>query len=121
MIAPILLLAMLAACQGTRDAYSAAAGDPETTAKVVSEHYIAIIHELNTMKASGQLAGAQLAQAQQLVSAAKPVIDQLAIASSNFQALKNAKTEAELNGALNNATIAVSNLIDLLRGIRPAA
>jgi hypothetical protein len=120
MIAPILLLMMLAACQGTRDAYSAAVG-PDQTAKVVAEHYIAIIHELNTMKASGQLAGAQLVAAQQLVTAAKPVIDQLAIASSNFEALQNAKTEAELKGALNNATIAVSNLIDLLRGIRPAA
>lgn len=111
-------MVLQAGCAGTRNAYTAAKGDPEATAKVVSEHYIAVVHELNTLKQDGTLNGEALVRAQALVSSTKPLIDQLAIAAQHFAAVKNAKTEEELTIALNEATLAVSKLIDIIRAAR---
>jgi len=113
----VLLAIMATGCAGTRDAYKAAEG-VEETAKVMSEHYLAILNELNVMKANGDLAGAALDRAQSVVRVAAPAIDEVRLASDNYTAAKTAKTEAELTAALSRAAIQLSRLIDIIKPVR---
>lgn len=111
----IVLALVLSACAGTRMAYQAADGIEET-AKVVAEHYYAVIREANTLSASGQLTGTALAKAQDVVRATQPVITQLVEASRAYTALRDAETEADLSAAISTAAIAISKLMDALKG-----
>ena len=115
----ILLLGLLAlsACQGTQRAYEAAEG-VDQNAKVVAEHYYALVKEANDMKAAGTLAGGELVQAQNLVRDTKPAIDSLADAARAYENAQTAETEADLNRAINDAATAVSKLIDIIKAAR---
>jgi len=115
-LAILVASSMLAGCTGTRAAYKAADGLDET-AKVVSEHYYALVHEANVLKDSGQLAGQELDTAQALVATTAPVILDLASAAQTFETLQTAETEAELQKAINDAAIAVSRLVDLIKAV----
>ncbi len=111
----IVLALVFAGCAGTRSAYQAAEGIDET-AKVMAEHYYAVIREANTLSASGELTGSALAKAQDVVRATQPFITELAAASRAYTALQNAETEADLSAAISNAAIAISKLIDVVKG-----
>lgn len=111
----IMLALVLTACAGTRSAYQAAEGLDET-AKVIAEHYYAVIREANALSASGQLTGTALAKAQDVVRATQPTITELAGASRAYTALRDAETEADLSNAISNAAIAISRLIDVVKG-----
>jgi hypothetical protein len=113
----VLLAIMATGCAGTRDAYKAAEG-VEETAKVMSEHYLAILTELNVMKANGDLAGAALERAQSVVRVAAPALDEVRLASDNYAAARSAQTEAELTAALSRAAIQLSRLIDIIKPAR---
>ena len=114
----VLCLALaLAACQGTKQAYQAAEGVDEN-AKVVAEHYFALVREANDLKASGALAGGDLVKAQQIVRSTRPAIDQLATAARAYENVQTATTEAELNAAITQAATSISSLIDIIKRAR---
>ncbi len=116
----IVLALVFAGCAGTRSAYQAAEGIDET-AKVMAEHYYAVIREANTLSASGLLTGSALAKAQDVVRATQPFITELAAASRAYTALQNAETEADLSAAISAAAIAISKLIDVVKGSNTSA
>lgn len=113
LILPFILL-MLTACAGTKHAYQAADGIEEV-AKVMNEHYFAIVKEANALADRGELTGSSLARAQSAVTATRPVINELSDAAQAYSAVRNATTEAELSDAINKAAIAISRLIDTLK------
>lgn len=110
----IPLLFLLASCAGTTSAYKAAEGIDQT-AKVVAEHYYAVVKEANTLKQSGALAGGALVKAQQLVRDTRPAIDQLATAAQAYEGLQSATTEAELEAAILEASTSIAALIDIIK------
>lgn len=113
----VLMLSLMCACAGTKHAYQAADGIEET-AKVMSEHFFALVREANALAESGELAGSDLARAQNGVSRTRPVVRSLAEASQAYEAVQNSDTEAELNRAINDAAIAISRLINTLKQAR---
>jgi hypothetical protein len=113
----IFLALAMTACQGTQRAYEAAEGIDQN-AKVVAEHYYALVKEANDMKAAGTLAGGDLVEAQNLVRTTKPVIDRLATAAQAYTAAQTAESEAVLNQAISDAAIAISELIDIINAAR---
>ena len=115
-LAILVASSMLAGCTGTRAAYKAADGLDET-AKVVSEHYYALVREANVLKDSGALAGQELDTAQALVAVTAPAITDLATAAQAFEAVQNAQTEGDLQRAINDAAIAVSKLVDVIKAV----
>jgi hypothetical protein len=125
-LAPLALLVALGAlfglggCLGTRDAYRQAQG-LEETAKVVAEHYIALLHEANNLKDAGALTGDALAKTQAAVETIDPLVRQMTTAAQAFEAVSNAQTEAALQEAIDRAVIEVSRLVDLVSGFRTQA
>jgi len=115
-LAILVASSMLGSCTGTRAAYKAADGLDET-AKVVSEHYYALVREANVLKDSGQLSGQELDTAQALVAVTAPAITDLATAAQAFAAVQNAQTEGDLQRAINDAAIAVSKLLDVIKAV----
>lgn len=113
LIALVLALA-LSACSGTRDAYRAAEGVNDT-AKVVAEHYYALVKQANKAKEDGTLAGANLVRAQTAVRETQPIVMRMGAAAEAYEQVKSAATEAELSRALDAAIRAVSALIDTLK------
>jgi hypothetical protein len=122
-LAPLALLVALGAlfglggCTGTRDAYQQAEGLDET-AKVVAEHYTALLQEANNQKDSGALAGQALERTQELVRTIDPLVKAMDAAAQAFEAADNAQTEQELSAAIDRAVIEVAKLVDLLKGFR---
>ena len=111
----VVLLVGIAGCSGTQTAYSAAAAQgPDTIAKVVVEHYYALVREANTMKKAGALTGDNLVKAQDVVRDTRPAIDSLAQAAGAHRALQTSTTEAELEAAIAKAAAAVAKLIDII-------
>lgn len=110
----VALLPLVMGCAGTKAAYQAAEG-LEETAKVASEHYYAVLVQLNAAKDAGTLSGAALARAQSAVRVAGPAIEQLRSASEIYTATKTATTEADLQRALSRAAVLISTLIDLVK------
>lgn len=118
LIIPMVLV--IVACQGTQRAYKAAEGIDEN-AKVVAEHYYALVKEANDLKKSGVLAGGDLVEAQNLVRDTRPAIDKLATAASAYEAAKTATTEAALSQAIADAAVAIAELIDIIKAARDSA
>ena len=120
-IVPVVALAILVvSCQGTGRAYKAAEGIDQN-AKVVAEHYYALVREANALKKSGVLAGGALVKAQQLVRDTRPAIDKLSTAAQAYGAVQTAETEAELAAAISTAVIAISDLIDIIKATRDSS
>jgi hypothetical protein len=113
----LAMVALVGACAGTKAAYKAADG-LEEQAKVVSEHYFALVREGNDLKDRGVLSGSQLDAAQRVVETSRPIILELSTAAEAWTALANAETEADLERALSNAAIAVSRLVDIIKAVR---
>ena len=107
-------------CTGAKQAYQAAEG-PGQNAKVVAEHYYALVKEANSLKASGILTGDNLVNAQRLVRDMRPVIDALAAAASAYEQVQNAVTQADIELAIARAAIAVSQLIDIIVAARDSS
>lgn len=113
-LAILLTCLMLSGCAGTRAAYQAAEG-LEETAKVVGEHYYALVREANDLDDKGMLSASALAHTQDIVRKTSPAVLALAQAAVKYKAVKSATNELELERALSDAAIAVSRLIDAIR------
>ncbi len=112
-----LCVGMLAGCAGTKRAYQAAEG-VDQNAKVVAEHYYALVREANDLKKKEILTGTALARAQEIVRTSRPAIDHLSTAARAYEGVQDATTEAELNAAIAEAAIAISELIDIIKAAR---
>ncbi len=104
---------MLNACAGTRTAYERVDGLVDTS-KLIGEHYFATVREANSLAQQGVLTGENLIKAQRVVTRTRPVVVQLAEATSAYEQVSNATTEAELEAAMYAAAKAVSDLLDAL-------
>lgn len=116
-LAVLLASLALSGCAGTRAAYSAAEG-LEENAKVVGEHYYALVREANDLKDSGELSGSTLRTAQDLVRYGRPLLIELAGAARAYEAVRSADNAQALERALSNAAIAVSRLLDVIQRSR---
>jgi hypothetical protein len=123
-----LMLAGLGGCTGTREAYKAATASPqrlEATAYVVSEQYYAIVAEAASLKAAGTLSGLKLEAVRRADDAVRPLviggpagapgIVQLRAAYRN---VKDAKSEADLQKAVDAAVLKLADLINAVKGGR---
>lgn len=117
----------LAACTGTKAAYTAARTRPETvlpdTAYVVAEQYRAALKEAADLKESGRLPAEYVARLQKADDAVRPLVigdpphKGLRQLSEAFQAVRTAQTEADLQRAVDDAVLA---LADFLRAVEAA-
>lgn len=105
--------ALVAACAGTRQAYQAA-DTLDDSAKVVTEHYFAIIREVNDLADQGA-PQEWVTRAQDLERRTSPVVFALRDASEAYEAVRSAENEQALADALEQAVPLVSDFIDLLR------
>ena len=111
----LLALTLASGCSGTRQAYQAADGVGET-AYVIAEHYAAVIEELNDLADQGALSQSAIRHAQDIVRRTDPVIRSLRSAAEAYENVQNADTEAALEEAINEAAVALSDLIDAVKG-----
>ena len=131
MLAVLLAIALpaslfvLASCTGTQAAYhEAKASDPCKTeqtvclAYTVGEHYAAVLHEAALLKAKPGTAPELIAGMQRADLAVQPAIDRLRTASDAYSAIANAQTQAELQTAVDNAIVQLSELIRAVNAAR---
>lgn len=119
-LAVLACFTLLTSCAGTQRAYKAAEG-VDQNAKVVAEHYYALVREANDLKKSGILAGGDLVKAQNLVRDTRPAIDKLSGAAMAYEGVQSATTEAALDKAITDAAIAISELIDIIKAARDSS
>jgi hypothetical protein len=106
------VFAGLSGCAGTRAAYEAADGLPET-ALVVSEHYYALLREVNDLADAG--AGESfVGRAQSFERQGTPIVLSLRNAAAAYAAIQSAENAEALQDALSEAAVLVSQLIDLI-------
>lgn len=102
-------------CSGTRNAYQAAE-TLEDRAYVATEHYAAVIKQAADLKELGVLKGDALTKAREVESVARPVILSLGPLVSNYRAARTAETEVALQRALDDAVVAIANLVRIVKG-----
>lgn len=104
-------------CAGTKSAYNAA-DTLEERAFVVTEHYSAVVKQAADLKDAGVLKGAALTKAREIESVAQPVVLSLGGLVAKYNAAKSAETEVALQKALDEAVLAIA---DLVRVVKAAA
>ena len=131
----VVLGGALAGCTGTKAAFQAAQTRPETvlpdTAYVLAEQYRALVKEAADLRDGGRLPASIVEKLQQGANALKPAVlgdpqavppkaglRQLAL---NFQAVRNAQTEAELQRAVDDAVLAIASFVRTLEDARRIA
>lgn len=101
-------------CAGTKAAYNAAS-TLEDRAYVVTEHYSAVIKQAADLKELGVLKGNELAQVRELETVARPVVLSLGDLVANYKAARTAETEVALQKALDDAVVALAQLVALVK------
>lgn len=104
-------------CSSTKAAYDAA-DTLEERAYVATEQYAAVVKQAADLKDKGVLTGSALAKVRELESVASPVVLRLGPLVANFKAAQTAETEVALQKALDDAVLA---LADLVRVVKAAA
>lgn len=112
-----LALACLATagCAGTKAAYDAA-DTLEERAFVATEHYAAVVKQAADLKDLGVLKGAALTKAQEVEKVAQPVVLSLGDLVAKYNAAHTAETEVALQRALDEAILAIANLVRVVKG-----
>jgi hypothetical protein len=121
-----LMLAGLGGCSHTREAYKVAAHAPnslEATAYVVTQHYIAVAGEAARLKNAGTLQGAKLAAVLRADDVVRPLINGdpktnkpgLIQLVDNYKRIRDAKSGADLQAALDAAALRLADLINALK------
>lgn len=126
---PVLVMTLIAVvgCAGTQSAYNAAKTLPDT-AYVVAEHYSAVLKEAADLKASGNLPASAVRVMQQADARVKPLIigDPTTVPATpglkqladSYKATQDAKTQEELQLAIDNAVVALSDLMKAVSAAR---
>lgn len=125
LLLPIALL--LVACAGTRSAYQYA-DTLDKKAYVVTQHYASLVHEAADIAA---LPGTPQAVKDSLKAADKsvkpfivgdptkvPPVPGLSDLAASFKATRDAKTEAELQAAIDKALVELSTLVNAVNAAR---
>lgn len=112
----LCVLAPLAGCQHTKAAYKAA-DDPGEYAYVLTEHYASLVHEAAELRNKPSTPTAAINAMQKADNAAFPVIERLRSLRGAYVQVRDAKTEAELQAATDEA---VRVLADLIRAVAEA-
>jgi hypothetical protein len=102
-------------CAGTKAAYDAA-DTLEERAFVATEHYSAVITQAADLKDRGALKGEALTKVREIESVARPVILKLGPLVQNFKAAHDAESEVALQRALDDAVLAIADLVRALKG-----
>lgn len=110
-------LLQVAGCAGTKAAYNAAE-TLEERAFVVTEHYAAVVKQAADLKDAGVLKGQALNKAREIEQVAQPVVLSLGGLVAKYNAAKSAETEVALQKALDEAVLAIA---DLVRVVKAAA
>lgn len=124
----ILTGVAIGGCISTQAAYKAAPLHGEAladTAYVIAEHYSAVLHEAANLRESGRVPAPLVLAMQKADAAAKPLIigepevkrPGLKQIADAYTAVHDAKTEADLQAAVNNAVRALG---DLMRSVNAA-
>lgn len=121
----------LTGCVSTRDAYKAAPLHGEAivdTAYVFAEHYDAVLEQAVALKQSGHALPTAITVIQEADRRAKPLIlgnpdttpatPGLRQFAATYTALHDAKSEADLQKAVNDAAIALSDLINAVNAAK---
>jgi hypothetical protein len=103
-------------CQHTREAYNAA-DEPGDYAYVLAEHYSALLHEAVLLKRKPTTPRAAVELMQRVELKATPAVKRLGELRIAYMQVQNAQTEAELQGAINDAVLLIA---DMVRAIREA-
>jgi hypothetical protein len=110
--AAVLLSAVLltTGCMGTRAAYKEArvSGSLSDYAYVIQKHYDALGKEAVRLKQNGTLNGSALTKVQQIDSRAAPAVLKLGPLAEAYESVKDAKTQKELQEAVDKAVIEVA-------------
>lgn len=101
-------------CSNTKAAYDAA-DTLEERAYVVTEHYTAIVKQAADLKDRGVLAGDALAKAREVQAVASPAILKLQPLVVAYNAAQSADTEVALQKALDDAVLAVADLLRIVK------
>lgn len=114
LLALLLACLAMAGCSGTRAAYKAADGLTDT-AYVIAEQYAASVTELNDLADQGILRGEALRDAQDVVRRTRVVMASLTGAVLAYDQTQSAETEEALAAAINQAAIAIADLINAVK------
>lgn len=106
-------------CTSTSGAYKAAAS-PDETAFVITEHYASLVREAANLRSRPTTPpeAVRAMQAADLVAA--PLVDALRPLRDAYVATKSAQSEAELQLAVNQAVLAVADLVRQIQVARGA-
>lgn len=115
-----VVFASLLGCVGTKSAYRAA-DTLEEQAYVVTEHYAALVKEAADLATAPGTPRSVIDALQEADQSTKPVIVGLAPLVQRYSAVRDAQTEAELQAAVNEALIALTNFINTIKAARRAS
>lgn len=107
----------LSGCAGTRAAY-AAADTPSDYALVVLEQYDAVLVEANRLKASGRISVTTLAAIRAADLKAQPFIDTIRPLQKAYESTHDSADAAALQKSVNDAIVAVAELIRTVKSAR---
>lgn len=105
---------------GTREAYKQADNVGEQ-AYVLAEHYATLIEQAAILKAKPTTPLSAISKMQEADRVAKPVVLRLKSLRDAYVATKNADTEAQLQLAVNQAVLAVADLVRAVNTARGGA
>lgn len=112
-----IVVSILAGCTGTRAAYKAADSLPDQ-AYVVAEHYAAIVKQAADLAENAATPESVKDQLKAADNKARPLVLLLKELAAAYQATRTAETEADLQGTLDKAVVAVADLIRAVKAAR---
>lgn len=126
MCAGAMCAAIVTGCAGTKAAYSEASDYLPDTAYVVAEHYAALVKEAADLRQQPGTPQSAIAAMQAADRIVKPFIlgdpslnlPGLQTLAETYQAVKDAKTEADLQEAINRAVRELSNFSKAVKAAR---
>jgi hypothetical protein len=124
-LATVATIAISSGCAGTTSAYKAAQSLPDT-AYVVTEHYAAVLNEATGIASQPDVPAEVKAALQKAAAAVQPIVrgdpatgqPSLHELATRYQSVRDAKSEAELQDALNRAIETLANFINAVKSAR---
>lgn len=110
----LLVIAMLSGCAGTKFAYKQA-NSLDEYAYVATEQYAAAVKEAADYKESAGSNASMVAKLQAADAKARPLFDEVRPLAESYRNVKDAKTAAELQAALDKAIPALAELLRSLK------
>lgn len=114
-----LMMTVMGGCTGTRAAYSAAKS-PDAVAYVVAEQYAASVKEAADLAAVPTTPRGAVSAMQSADRKARPLVEKLRRLRNAYLAARSAENEAQLQSAVNDAVLAVADLLDAVKRARGA-